>query len=224
MDAHSPPAPHVDPSFSLAHAVRAVARDAGNEIDFDDLLAAMGLSWMVYAVPDEPNVADWSMYARDAFLIPAGRLFGLTIREIHPPQAARGLDHAAEFEQHFDASYRPLILRALEHGQPVLVWRGWPGERRLWWGVIVASCGQGIGFRGAVYPSRDLSVACESHVLVSPPTQLYMVETMAARKPVEGELEALQSEQRRRVLSGEIDACFGIKVQISTADARLNAQ
>ncbi|MDO8631426.1 MAG: hypothetical protein Q7R41_13135, partial [Phycisphaerales bacterium] len=224
MDAPPPTTSHDDPSFSLVHAVRAIARDAGNEIDFDDLLAAMGLSWMVCTVPDEPNVTDWSMYARDAFLIPAGRLFGLTIREIHPPQAARGLDHAAEFEQHFDASYRPLILRALEHRQPVLAWRGWPGERRLWWGVVTAPCDEGIGFRGAVYPSRDLSVASEPHVLVSPPTQLYVVETVAARRPVEGELEAFQSEQRRRVLSGEIDERFGIKVRISAANALFNAR
>ena len=224
MDAPPPNASHDDSSFSLVHAVRAIARDAGHEIDYDELLSAMGLSSMVCAVPDEPNVADWSMYARDAFLIPAGRLFGLTIREIHPPQAARGLDHAAEFEQHFDASYRPLIQRALEYHQPVLAWRGWPGERRLWWGVLVAACDEGIGFRGAVYPLRDLSVPCETHVLVSPPTQLYVVETVVARKPVEGEREALQSEHRRRVLSGEIDERFGIKVQISTVDGRFNAR
>lgn len=224
MDAPSPTACHNNSSFSLAHALRAVARDTGNEIDFDDLLAAMGLSWMVCAVPDEPNVADWSMYARDAFLIPAGRLFGLTIREIHPPQAARGLDRAAEFEQHFDASYRPLINRALEHGQPVLAWRGWPGERRLWWGVVTAACDGGIGFRGGVYPSRDLSVACELHVLVSPPTQLYVVERVAARKPTKAEREALRRQQLRMIESGELNARFGIVVRIAPEKAPFTAR
>lgn len=224
MDVHSPPTPLVDPSFSLVHAVRAVARNAGYDIDFDDLLATMGLSWMVCAVPDEPNVADWPMYARDGFLIPAGRLFGLTIREIHPPQAARGLDRAAEFEQHFDASYRPLIHRALEHGQPVLAWRGWPGERRLWWGVVTAVYDGGIGFRGDVYPSMDLSAACEPHVLVSPPTQLYVVETVAARKPTKAEREALWRQQLRMIESGELNARFGIVVRIAPEKAPFTAR
>ena len=213
MDVPSSTVSPDDPAFSLARVLRAVVCDASFNIEFNDLLAAMGLSWIVCTVPSEPNVADWCMYARDAFLIPAGRLFGLTIREIHPPQAARGLDRAAEFEQHFDASYRPLILRALEHGQPVLAWRGWPGGRRLWWGVMSSSCDEGIGFRGAVYPSAHSSAVAERHVLVSPPTQLYVLESSALRSPSKRELQALWVEQRRQVISGELDARFGIQVR-----------
>ncbi len=211
-----------DPSFSLVRVVCAIARSAGHRIDFDELLAAMGLSWMVCTVPDEPSSADRSMYARDAFLIPAGQLFGLTIREIHPPPAARGLDRVAEFEQHFDASYRPLIHRALEHDQPVLAWRGWPGIRKLWWGVISKSCTEGIGFRGELYPSPDLSFV-ESHVLSSPPTQLYVVETISARCPSRQELEEVVARQRRIVQSGGLDERFGITIRVADARSSFNA-
>jgi len=204
------------PSGSLARALCAIGRSAGHEIDLGDLIAAMGLSWMACTEPDEPNVADWSMYARDAFLIPAAQLFGLTVREVHPPPAARGLDRAAEFEQHFDASYRPLIHRALEHGQPVLAWRGWPKVWKLWWGVISETCNEGVGFRGKLYPSPDLSFV-ESHVLSAPPTQLYVVETISPRHPTKRELDEFGAEQRRIVQSGKLDERFGITIRVADA-------
>ena len=78
-------------------------------MNHDDLNAALGMCWSPVAVPTEPDLGAWSLYARDAFLPEAGQLFGLTIRDMHPPEAARGLDTAAEFAQHFDASYRPLM-------------------------------------------------------------------------------------------------------------------
>ncbi|UCC31209.1 MAG: hypothetical protein JSU86_02815, partial [Phycisphaerales bacterium] len=121
--------PSSDPGMSLTFALQALAHDAGYEINLDDLNAALGLPWMTPAVPRERDLACWPMYARDAFLAEAGRLFGMNIRDIHPPEAARGLNGFPEFQQHFDASYRPLILKALEHNQAVLAWQGWPGDR-----------------------------------------------------------------------------------------------
>lgn len=161
---------------SLAFALEVVAENAGIAIDHDDLCALMGLPWLGCAVPHGEDMSRWSMHARDAFLIEAGRLFGMQIREIHPPRAARGLDRAAEFDQHFDASYRPLILRALEHHQPVLAWQGWQGDRSLSWGLIHEKCADGVGFRGATYWSAS-ERACDAIVpLVRPPTQVYIVE------------------------------------------------
>ncbi len=200
------------PSGSLARAVCAIGRSGGHEIDISDLNHAMGLSWMDCTLPGESNRSDAWMYARDAFLIPAGRLFGLNIREMHPPRAAVGLDRASEFTQHFDASYRPLIHRALENGQQVLAWRGWPGNWKLWWGIISETCSEGIGFRGKLYPSPDLSIV-ESHVLPTPPTQLYVVETIAPRRPTKQELNDLVAEHRRIVQSGGLDERFNVSVR-----------
>ena len=72
--------------FSLTEALVAVAGEGGCAIDVDELHAALGLSLMMVAVPEE-DPGSWATHARDAFLIPAGRLFGLEIREIHPPEA-----------------------------------------------------------------------------------------------------------------------------------------
>jgi len=166
--------------LSLPLAVRAVLQQAGHDVDLDDLCAVMGLPFLFTAVPDEPNLSRWLMYARDAFLIPAGRLFGLTIRELHPPDAARGLDRAEEFRQHFDASYRPLILRALEHNQPVLAWRGWPPPFDLHWGLVTETCAEGVAFRGPVFESRD---GHRDLVLQTPATQCYVVESIEPLPP-----------------------------------------
>ena len=195
---------------SLAYAVRTIARDAGYEIDHDDLNAAMAWSWMICANPDEPDIGLWSMYARDAFLIEAGRLFGMQIREIHPPEAARGLEASAEFDQHFDASYRPLILRALEHGQPVLAWQGWPGERMMSWGVLGESCDEGVGFRGMTLASDAEFASPSLRTLVRPPIQVYVVERITPRVPRNVELLDAALSHARIVLGNQLNDRFGV--------------
>lgn len=160
------------PEESLAFALRAIARQAGFEIDHGKLIAALGFETPAVPSPTATSI----LFGRDARLIEAGRQLGMQIREVHPPEAARGLEDAAEFEQHFDASYRPLILRALENGQYVLAWRGWPKERELSWGWIRAACAEGIGFRGATIWSEDELDSLRDDLLVRPAVQLYVVE------------------------------------------------
>ena len=160
------------PDESLAFAVRAIARQAGVKIDHAELVAALGLETQPVPSP----TATSTMFDRDKFLIEAGKLFGMQIREVHPPEAARGLEAPAEFDQHFDASYRPLILRALENNQGVIAWRGWAGERELSWGWIRAACDEGAGFRGAtIWSERELD-SLRNDLLVRPAIQLYIVE------------------------------------------------
>ncbi|MEK7732367.1 MAG: hypothetical protein AAB363_10975 [Planctomycetota bacterium] len=171
----SPPIDVASPQESLAFAVRAIAREAGFEIGHGKLIAALGFE--APAVPS--STATPTMFGRDARLIDAGRQFGMQIREVHPPEAARGLEVAAEFDQHFDASYRPLILRALENNQGVIAWRGWAGERELSWGWIRAACNQGFGFRGAtIWSERELN-SLRNDLLVRPAVQLYIVERVS---------------------------------------------
>ncbi len=229
---------HSRPCLSLPYALCAVARDAGLEVDLYDLCAAMGLSFMPTSVRGEPSADKWRMYARDAFLIPAGRLFGMTIREIHPPEAAQGIAELPEFEQHFDASYRPLIERALEHDQPVLAWQGWPGEWALHWGGITETCAAGIGFAGWLPGSTgvelDTSVPCSSETtprrdtntsaagsrstearrpdvtLERPPVQVYVVESIASCQPDPQELRDMAIAHARIVLGNGLADRFGV--------------
>lgn len=162
----------VIPQESLAYAVRAIARQAGFEIGHNNLIAALGFETSAVLSP----TATPTMFGRDARLIDAGRQFGMQIREVHPPEAARGLEAAAEFAQHFDASYRPLILRALENNQGVLAWRGWAGERELSWGWIRTVCDEGAGFRGATIWSEQELNTLRNDLLTRPAVQLYIVE------------------------------------------------
>ena len=163
------------PEESLAFAVRAIARQAGVEIDHTELVVALGFEASAVSSPTARSI----MFDRDARLIEAGKLVGMQIRDVHPPEAARGLEAAAEFDQHFDASYRPLILRALENNQGVIAWRGWAGERELSWGWIRAACAEGVGFRGAtIWSERELN-SLRNDLLVRPAVQLYIVERVS---------------------------------------------
>lgn len=172
----------VAPWDSLVSALRFILRNHGTDVDPDDLTAALGLSMMTVAVADEPEVARWCLYARDTFLETAAALFGIEIREIHPPEAAVGLAGFAEFEQHFDASYRPLIANALSHGQSVLAWRGWAATHEGCWGLIQSTCNAGVGFNGSIvrFPRHDPEKpATIESVLEHPPVQLYVAERIS---------------------------------------------
>ncbi|MFQ5495938.1 MAG: hypothetical protein ACE5EX_11220 [Phycisphaerae bacterium] len=195
---------------------------AGPPIPFDDLHAALGLCWTVTAVPWEPDPARWPLYARDAFLIPTGRLFGLSLREIHPPEAARGLPDHDEFRQHFDASYRPLILRALEHGQSVLAWGGWDRGRELMWGLIRETCAEGVGFRGLIHragaPPATAAICAaapsegeaEPALLAGPAVQVYVVEDVTPATPSADDLLGLALDHARRTISNELHDRLGV--------------
>jgi len=152
------------------------------------------------------------MHARDAFLADACRVLGLHVRELHPPPAARGLHRASEFGQHFEASYRPHILRALEHNQPVIAWRGWPGEFQLHWGRITHAAAGPVGFVGAV-PSAAEGREADSWgdlSLVRPPTQVYVMEVMEPHVPDEVELWRGSLRHARAAMSSPEDERFGV--------------
>ena len=202
-----------DLSLSLPLAASAIAHRAGYELDLDALCAVLGLSWTAITVPSEPDLARWPLYARDAFVVDAARLFGLTLRPLHPPEAARGLEVAAEFEQHFDASYRPLILRALENDQPVLAWRGWPQVKdtaiELAWGLVEVESQQGCGFEGIVLGGRT-----ENHsrllILERPPVQLYVVENVEPTQPDRDELFDMALSHARLVMNNMLQDRFDV--------------
>jgi len=198
--------------FTLPRVLSDIARHAGYELDLDDLVCTLGLPWLFCSVSSEPDVARWPMYARDAFLIPSARLFGIDIRAMHPPETARGLDRVAEFEQHFDASYRPLVHRALENGQAVLAWRGWSGGCDLMWGRITGACSEGAGFRGLVVVetgSDGRSMTCPT-LLERPATQLYVVERITLKLPTRAELLKAVIEHASVALGSGLADRFGV--------------
>jgi len=167
---------------SLAPALRAVARAAGTDLDHDELCAALGISLVAIAGPPDTSPALWPTFGRDVFLTQTARLFGMQLRDLHPPEVAVDMLWADEFPQHFDLSYKPLIVRALENGQPVLAWRGWEEAFAPRWGVITAA--EGDTLLGVV-PG-----AAGRLRLAAPALQCYVVELYEARTPSSEELLA----------------------------------
>ena len=201
-----------DQSHATASLARALIRHVtqrGVAIEPDVLTVALGWPFLVCAVPDETRCRFWPHYARDAFLVEACRLFAITVRPLHPPEAARGLADSAEFRQHFDASYRPLVMRALENGQGVLAWRGWAAVEVPVWGVITAACDDGVGLTGFACGS---AASDEDRVapLESPPVQLYVVESIDVREPSSSDWDRHLNAVASASVRSELDERFGI--------------
>jgi len=153
---------------SLAVSLRAVLAYLDSDHPYDELVATLGLGFATVATTDD-SLGWWCTYARDASLIETAKLYGLRLRELHPPEAALGLSGSPEFAQHFRDSYVPLIARALEHGQPVLAWRGWLAPRDRLWGVITS-------IRGAQIFGQTLWHEGQPLPLTGPAHQAYVVE------------------------------------------------
>ncbi|MFQ5491199.1 MAG: hypothetical protein ACE5GE_10790 [Phycisphaerae bacterium] len=163
---------------SLSLALHAVLAWAGLDRHYRAYSAALGHSFMTTATTGPKDCpAWWSTHGRDALLIEAANLFGMRLRPVHPPDAAVGLGESREFAQHFEASYLPIVLRALEHRQPVLAWQGWPEPRHRLWGVITQTAHEGVSLAGTTMWSKSHIVT-----LQSPPVQLYVVEEVQPRR------------------------------------------
>jgi hypothetical protein len=190
---------------SLTLALQALLHWAGGETPYRDLNAALGLSWMISVGDPTRCLASWRNEGHDAFLVQTAAAFGIRLRELHPPEAALGLEETPEFAQHFDASYKPLIERALEHGQPVLARSGWGGDPTGAWGVITTACVAGVGFRGTTTASGG-----EPVTLTAPAVQAYVVEEIQPRVPPDGELWRLAVGHACVVLRNQLGGRFGL--------------
>jgi hypothetical protein len=161
---------------SLAVCLCSVLAGVDREIGYDELVAALGLGAAIVAVRGEPP-DQWPAFARDAALAPAAQAYGVRLRDLHPPDASRGLSSSVEFSWHFDDSYVPLIRRAIEIGQVALAWRGWPPPRQNLWGLVTAVCGD----RLLGYTLGDGGAPSS---LVGPSHQVYILEEVAREAPV----------------------------------------
>lgn len=167
--AHNPNAPPCWAQCeSLAQGLRAVLAAHRVERSYLELVALLGLGARFRVSPAE-CIAEWVLAAQDVRLVETAALYGLQLREMHPPDAAVGVTRSAEFPAHFRDSYVPLIRRALEHGQPCLARRGWPPPNAAAWGVITAAEGETLlGITSELDGARV--------PLIGPAVQVYVVE------------------------------------------------
>lgn len=166
---------------SLALALQAVAAAEGSALKYDDICAVLGLSFTAVSTTVLKTPGWWMTYGRDAFLEPGARLLGFRVRELHPPDVGVDMLAADEFPQHFEISYKPLIRRALENGQPVLAWHGWPDDAWAFWGVITTMVGDEL--EGVVPWTHG-----QRQPLVHPALQCYVVEEFVPADTPEGHL------------------------------------
>ena len=159
---------------SIVLALQGILRAAGSDADYDDLAAALGVSLMMCAVGGT-DCQHWAAYGRDAFLEETGALFGLRFRNLHPPDAAVGLEWSAEFGQHFEASYKPLIVAGLGKGEPALAWMGWESACADHWGVLT----RWDEARGELFGVVGFDAADEVK-LSGPAYQVYVLEEVSA--------------------------------------------
>lgn len=200
-----------DVSFSLSSALRAVATYSGESPQLSEVHNLLGLSLLMTASRGADNSTPWPLLARDAFIVEAGRALGLTIRDIHPPEAAVGVQRAAEFRQHFDASYAPLIRRALEHHQPVLAWQGWEGKGEFHWGIITRDDPRGVGFAGVPHPHDLVTDTTQpEQVIRRPPVQVYVVEESSSPQASTHTFRALVIEHTARSLDPMLGTRFAV--------------
>ncbi|MCP4592839.1 MAG: hypothetical protein GY842_19055 [bacterium] len=192
-----PPQPDAQ---SLALTVRALLLQAGGDVPYETLNVALGLSFMTSVRDPQRCLACWMTEGRDAFLAATAPRFGLRLRGLHPPQAAVGLSTAPGFDQHFQASYRPLILRALENDQPVIVHGVWTGDRTPSWGLLTAEADGGVGLLG-----MTPALAGSPLALSVPPVQAYIVEDVRPQLPSDREVLHLALRHARAVLGNQLD-------------------
>jgi len=170
-----------DERESLAVALRAVAAAGGVELNYDDLCAALGVSVTAVATRLEPTPGWWTTYGRDLFVEPAAALFGISLRNLHPPDVGIELLTADEYAQHFEASYTPLIRRAVENGEPVLAWQGWEDMSWPFWGVITGADESGLIGTTLGWESNRVRLAGVA-------LQCYVIERCEPGQPRRGDL------------------------------------
>ncbi len=198
---------------SLTATLAARAGGGGRAVEYDDLTAATGLAFHGGAGRPDGAAPGGEWAGRDWNLLAAARRFGIELRPLHPPGAARGLRDAPEFEKHFADSYAPLIRQALDHGQAVLAWQGWPAPQTWQWGVVTREVTGGLGFAGST-PGGGGEVT-----LIEPIVQTYVVESLA------GDVEPLRTltqaalEAADRVVHDRLAPEFGVVTGHAAYDA-----
>lgn len=216
--------PGPDAQESLAAALNLALRSCGAARSPRELASVLGLHGAVVACPGI-CAGRWSLLGRDLALCGVAEFYGLRLRDLHPPDAARGLQQSLEFSQHFIDSYAPLIRRALASGQTALAWCGWPPPDELGWGYI---CGERqadaqrphpefIGLVGAVEPAQKQTPVC----LRDPAYQVYIVEEYVRplKPPDVEQLLARAAESARAFCDPRRAGEFGVQSGSEAAGA-----
>ncbi len=199
---------------SLSLCVQAIARWAGVELHFRSINAALGLSFMISAPRDvSVSLSWWMTFGRDAFLVEAGKLFGLRFRRIDLPDAILTDATSAEAHQAFGSTVKPVIAEALAGQHPVLAWRGWPDYHSYLWGVITEPHDSELGFGGTTMWAGGKVLP-----LMAPPARLYVVEKAEPRQPDGDEILCFAISNAKAVVNNQVAPEYGVVTGLDAYD------
>jgi len=190
---------------SLVLCLEALLGACGRQVDHDELAVATGTALMTSYAPRAAPAQRWNVHGRHAFLVQAARLYGLDLRDLHPPSAAPVPPPPREFDLHFRDSYLPFVEAALRRGEPVLAWMGWPEPCASEWGLITEIDPAARRCAGLTRASAGAIVA-----LAGPPIQAYTIQAYVPRADEpRTQLEHLLS-LASVILENRIDPSYGV--------------
>ena len=166
---------------SLIASLRALLRYHGADADESDLAALTRLN----------RTEDASQH-RHELVESAARLYGLELRDLHPPDAAPLPITPPEFAAHFRDSYLPFITQSLDRGKPAMAWMGWPKPDERKWGLIVgfdATSGQCMGI--TMYSSAPVAMSAA-------PVQVFVVVSYESTQPTREQIAAAMNLIKQR--------------------------
>jgi hypothetical protein len=190
---------------ALVLSLQAVLRAYGRDVEYDELAAVTGAAFMSTWAPDVPDPSWWPVFGRDAFLKVSAQAYGLSLRELHPPEAVPRPVAPREFDQHFHDSYLPFIKAALDRDEPALAWMGWPAPHEMLWGVITdidPTSGRCIG-RSCAQPDDRVTLS-------GTPVHVYIVQEYAETEPRPVDLLDAAMDRAALVLNNRLDPGYGV--------------
>lgn len=195
-----------DASQSLTLAVEAIFRAYEHPVSRVDIAATLGNLFMTTYAAEAPADRTWNTLGLHAFLEPAARVFGLDLRDLHPPEAAPPPPVPHEFDLHFRDSYLPFVAASLTRDEPVLAWAGWPPPNQEIWGIISAIDNASSTPAGHTMYSQGRPVP-----LLGSPTQAYTIQELRPLQPAPRELLSLVLNHAADVLNNQLPSKFGAR-------------
>lgn len=198
---------------SLVAALRGMFGAFGRDVSYETLSAATGCGFMTSFAEQAPARQQWNVYGRHAYVEPAVRLFGMTLRPLHPPAAAPLPEQPVEYDRHFHDSYLPFVAAALERDEPVLAWMGWPAPLAHLWGVVTqidSHTGQCVG--------TTAYDAAQAEVMTRAPVQVYAVQDYTETEPRPDTLLSAALTHAADVLHDRLDPALGVVTGVAALE------
>ncbi len=177
----------------------------GKDVPYETLAAATGCGFMTSFAERAPARHQWNVYGRHVFVEPAARLFGMTLRPLHPLGAAPIPEQPVEYDKHFHDSYLPFVAAALERDEPILAWMGWPSPLAHLWGVVTQidpHTGQCVG--ATAYDTA------QAEVMARAPVQVYAVQDYTETEPAPDALLDMAFAHAASILANRLDSRLGV--------------